>query len=383
MKNACLLSLLRVITRNGVYVLALTLASIYFALPSLIPSDTGAFRFGAEFLGNSRFDVLADSVASGAYDTAPQNIKDANERQLALFEVIKGGDAAASLRAQEEVVRIDIELYEAGNLSGDYVVLEANHALLEGLAGMESPELYETTADEPMLYRLAELLGTVPPLLLIVSPIAIAYAAFRAIEDDRLGFQVPLSRAGKVATAASASLIVSMVSFLLALLPAALLSAAMNGLGDPSYPVVLIQAGEIVELTVLSCLTRTCGLLLAATLLVVAVASVAFAASSSSVAGCLLGLALGFVPSIPQYFSETFILHDVLRYLPTTYLYVAPVGGWPSYLNLMDVFPVPGASWGLGVAVLLAVSTALLIAAWACCMLRSRRDLWQMGGRDA
>ena len=88
----------------------------------------------------------------------------------------------------------------------------------------------------------------------------------------------------------------SVASLLLALLPAALLSAVMNGLGDPSYPVVLIQAGEVVELTVLSCLARTCGLLFAATLFVVAVASAAFAASSSSVAGCLLSLALGVVP---------------------------------------------------------------------------------------
>lgn len=35
----------------------------------------------------SRLDILEKAVSSGAYDTAPQNIKDANERQLELLRV--------------------------------------------------------------------------------------------------------------------------------------------------------------------------------------------------------------------------------------------------------------------------------------------------------
>lgn len=35
----------------------------------------------------SRLDILEEAVSSGAYDTAPQNIKDANERQLELLRV--------------------------------------------------------------------------------------------------------------------------------------------------------------------------------------------------------------------------------------------------------------------------------------------------------
>lgn len=373
-------SLIHVVTKNGIFGVALILMSLYFAAPSIIPNDTGAFRFGAEYIKENRLDGLAEAVASGAYDTAPQNIKDANSQQLALLNVTQGNDIAASLRAQEEISRIDLELYEAGNLTGDYTTLSASHALLEGLAGLDNPEVYETTADEPMLYRLAELLGTIPPLLLFVPAVAITYAAFRAIEDDRLGFQLPLSQGGKIACAAVTSFVVSVGSFTLSVIPAALISGILNGVGNPNYPVVFIQSGTVLSLTVLATLMRTCALLLAVTLLVVTMSAAVFAISASSVAGCLVNLALGFVPSIPQYFSETFIFHDVLKYLPTTYLYVAPVGGWPNYLNLMDVFPVPGASWELGEIVLLSCSAMFLLISLAFCVLQSKQKPWAKKG---
>ena len=87
---------------------------------------------------------------------------------------------AASLKAQAEIARIDMGLYEDGNLSADPTLLEASSALLDGLAGLDDPVLFETTVQEPMVYRLSEILGTVPPLLLFVPQVALAFAAFRA-----------------------------------------------------------------------------------------------------------------------------------------------------------------------------------------------------------
>ncbi|MDO4437685.1 MAG: hypothetical protein Q4B77_07045 [Coriobacteriaceae bacterium] len=373
---------MRIVMRNGMYAVSLLLVSIYFALPSFVPNDTGAFRFGAEYLRETRLDGLKEAIASGAYDTAPQNIKDANTRQLELLEITQGNDVAASLRAQEEISRIDLELYDAGNLSGDYGMLKVNHAFLEQLSGLQTPSLYETTADEPMLYRLAELFGTVPPLLLFVPVVVISFAVFRSIEDDRLGFQFPLSRKMKISLSVVTTLIVASLSFIVSLIPAALTSCLMNGFGDPSYPVVLMQSGEVVTLTVLSALARACGLLLMETLFVASLSAAFFAVTSSSVPGALTCLALGFVPSIPQYFSETFILHEVLKYLPTTYFYVAPVGGWPCYLNLMDVFPVPGASWELGMTVLFACTVVFVLLSSFWCSLHLSFEPWKGARND-
>lgn len=370
---AALGALIRILTRNVVFAGALVLLSIYFALPVLVPSQTGAFRFGAEFIEENRLDPLSEAVDSGVYDTAPQNIKDANEKQLELLGAVQNGDVKVSIQAQAEVAAIDLELYEAGNLEAEYEMLHANCAFLEGLANLKEPELYETTADEPMLYRLSELLGSIPPLLLIVPPIIVAYAAYRAIECDKVGYQFPLARRKSIAVAAIASCTVSLLGLAIAVAPSALMSLIMNGIGDPLYPVVMIQAGEVVVLTVGLALIRTLTLWFATVLFVTAISMMVFAITSSSVVGCLLGLAMGLVPAVPQYFSETFVLHDILRYLPTTYLYVAPVGGWPNYLYLMDVLPASGASWELGMFVLLLSATVLFMTALVLSSLRCQR----------
>lgn len=375
---ASLRSTIRVLTRNGLFPLFLMLLAAYFALPSIIPGETGSFAFEAEHIKANRLDILEEAVSSGAYDTAPQGIRDANGRQLELLRATQGDDIAASLKAQAEIARIDMELYEDGNLSADPVLLEASRVLLDGLAGLEDPVLFETTAQEPMVYRLAEALGTVPPLLLFVPQVALAFAAYRSIESDRLGFQLPIGEAGKIAVAALAVLLVSVVGFALALVPSAILSALRNGVGDLSYPVVMIQGGSVLKLTVLSALFRSAAMLLAVTVFVSSVSAALFAASRTAVPGCLVLVALGFVPSIPQYFSETFILHDALPFLPTTYLYIAPVAGWPAYLNLMDVLPAKGATWELGMCVLLGVSAVLVFVAAAICAI-ARRGRNRMG----
>lgn len=84
---ACFRSMVAILTRNGLFPLFLILLSAYFALPSVIPGETGSFAFEAENIKVSRLDILEEAVSSGAYDTAPQNIKDANERQLELPRV--------------------------------------------------------------------------------------------------------------------------------------------------------------------------------------------------------------------------------------------------------------------------------------------------------
>ncbi|MDY2777061.1 MAG: hypothetical protein SOU51_01595, partial [Collinsella sp.] len=117
----------------------------------------------------------------------------------------------------------------------------------------------------------------------------------------------------------------------------------------------------------------------AAVVLITQLVALLFSIASSSLPGCLSALALGFVPSIPQYFDETFILHDALPYLPTTYLYVARAAGWPKYLIDLDVFPVPDASWELGMVVLICCSAAL--AAATSCLLMAREHAAKRQGR--
>lgn len=219
------------------------LCSTFFLIPCFAPVPTGSEVYGAQFIKENHLDLLKEGMESGAYDTAPRNIKEANARTLELLEATQGDNLRESLRAQSELRRIDLDLCRSGNLTGDPWQFEASARYLDALASLEKPELYENTAKEPMLYRLAETFGTVPPLALVVPVVAIAFAMFRSLESDRLCAQLPLSRAGKILAAATVTVFVSVASLLACLAPTALVSALLNGVGDPAYPVVVVQGG--------------------------------------------------------------------------------------------------------------------------------------------
>lgn len=371
---ACFKSLVRMVVGNGVFAIAVVLFSIYNLIPVLVPAETGSHVFESEHIKINHLDILESSIESGAYDTAPENILEANDRQLELLRRTQGNDIADSLKAQAESLKIDIELYESGNLSADPVMLDAKLALLEGLASLDEPVLYKTTSDEPMLYRMAELFGSISPFALFVPPVAIAFVVFRGMEDDRMGFQIPLSRSGKLCCALFAVMVVSLIGFILAIAPSVVASLVKNGMGDPCYPVVLIQGGVVIQLSVIGAILRSILLWVAIVLFVASVMSAAFSLCSSATGGCLFSLALGFVPSIPRYFDETFALRDLLPFLPTTYLQVAPVAGSPNYINLADILPVPGVSWELGMIVLVVYSAAFFFIAFCLNAMRGRRS---------
>ena len=247
------------------------------------------------------------------------------------------------------------------------MLLEASSALLDELAGLDDPVLFETTAQEPIIYRLAETLGTVPPYRSSCPRwLSRSWPTVRS-RATALGFRASHRRSGENRRGRTCRHRRFRSGFRRRAGPFRASERAEERGGIRYNPVVIIQGGSVLRLTVLSAFLRSAAMLLAVTVFVSSVSAVSFFVSKTAVPGCLILLALGFVPSIPQYFSETFILHDVVPLLPTTYLYVAPVAGWPTYLNLMDVLPAQGATWGLGMCILLGVSAALLFVAGVMC----------------
>ena len=371
MFKACLTAIVRSVTRSGLFPLALVVLAIVFAFSAVVPSQTGSFIYEAPFIKENRLNILEESLASGAYDTAPQSIQDANARNLKLLRITQKGDIAASLRAQAELAKSDLEEYESGTLVGDKLMLESKLSFLTRLSAMGDPLLFASTVDEPMLYHLAGIFGSMPPLLFVAVVVATTHCVLGNLKTGKLAAQFPISPLQKQAIGFIAAVFLSVFVLFVAMLPVAVISLVRNGVGDPSYPVVMIQGGEVIEFTVASALFRSLCMYVLVALFIAALCSLLFALTATAAPGCLFALALGFVPSIPQYFSETFLLRSVLAYLPTTYLYFAAVSGYPSYINVSDMLPVPGAGFELGLAVLAGSAALLLAGVVAVCAFRS------------
>lgn len=72
-------------------------------------------------------------MEGGAYDTAPEYMQKTNQRQLELLEITQGNDQEASLRAQAEIAQLDMEMYERGNLVGEYLPLKSNEVFFDNI----------------------------------------------------------------------------------------------------------------------------------------------------------------------------------------------------------------------------------------------------------
>lgn len=189
-------------------------------------------------------------MEGGAYDTAPEYMQKANQRQLELLEITQGNDQEASLRAQAEIAQIDMEMYERGNLVGEYLPLKSNEVFLTTLAKLDHPAAYMQTTQEPTLYRLAATMHSVPALLLLAPIFVMSFVLLESVEASSLLRQFPLRFCGKIICFIAVSCIASTLLVALALLFPAAISLVRNGVGDPLYPVVFIQGNQLVEATV-------------------------------------------------------------------------------------------------------------------------------------
>lgn len=277
-----------------------------------------------------------------------------------------------SLAAQVELARIDLDLYESGNLMADPLMLQPKYALLSDLAQRSDPALYGTTAEEPGLYRVAEVVGTLPPMLVPLIPVVVGFLVLKNMESRRLLFQSPCSIISKMGAAIIAVTMLSLAVFLVSLVPAFVINTVSHGLGDPTYPAVFIQGGAIVSTTIGGVLLNTVILVAMIALFVGLLQVTLFTVLGSAVPGAATAAALAFVPSIPQYYDKTFLLHDVAAYLPTTYLFPANVAGFPAYINAADLMPIVGANIHMGCVVLAASSSMLLIGALVVCRVHQR-----------
>ena len=165
------------------------------------------------------------------------------------------------------------------------------------------------------------------------------------------------------------------------LLPAVLLAAIRNGIGDFAYPVVSITDGVVSSSTIGDVLAQDTTLMTLASLMVVALVAVA----ESIRARCGLGVAFALLvcPLIPIYTSQSTRWRAVARHLPSSYISCGSIVGLPVYANGLDIRVIPGTTWELGLATLFLFAIALLAIALFTDTARERTATKQLARRSS
>lgn len=373
-------TLLTIVVRNRYFAVAVCALALLFAAVALYPLQTGADEYSRDYL-QAELDALGGDLYFVDASSVPQSVTDSlQEERLLLEAALSAPDGAAYCAAVADYEGWVAQNFARGgtvSVSGGIDVatlLESRAALLRGVAASSEPAYYETSADMPLAYWLPFALGSVPYVFLFVPCLVAALACRRAAAPGRLLAAAPVGRVGAFAATAAVVFAVSVASLVAACAPGALVSLVRNGFGDPSYPVVYVSSGQIVE----SCAGAALGgflLLWAALALFVSLVLAACATAGWGAACALLFAAVMAAPLASGALAAA-LPGAVLAWLPTTYLNAAAVAGYPDYLCGLDVAPVAGCSLrGALAAVLLwcAAAAAAVAAGFAAAGALARR----------
>lgn len=340
----------------------LVLVQILLLLPALMGYPTLSDQAIGQEQARQTRDILSSSVSSGAYDSAPDDLRDINTRELsALGEATSAPyPSKAFFDAYARYYDIELESVKAGYSEPD-PSLYARSELIHRLAQLENPKVYDTAAEMPATYYLAFVLGLMPGIVPLLPIALLAGVSQRRPATRSLERAAPIHRAKKRATALGAALILTLAVLALELAPATLLALVRNGLGNLAYPVVQIVDGNVASTTVGEVLAKDMALIMGAALVTTALAATA----EAILPRCGLGLSLALLvaPLLPLYASRETEWQKIARHLPSSYLSCGSVVGMPVYANGLDIRVISGTTWELGCATLLAFAAALVLAA--------------------
>ena len=179
--------------------------------------------------GKAALEGMRDALSGFVYAPTPAE----GFRSLATYE-----------RARGELGAADATLLQSIGIEPETPSrAEARALLLESIASLPDPKVYELSTKMPPLILLSYLQAALPSLFwllpVVVTSLACTYLRCRSL----LVFQVPATAHVRFLTAVALSLLLGLALLLVSMVPAAVVSLIKNGAGGSEYPVALIRAG--------------------------------------------------------------------------------------------------------------------------------------------
>lgn len=367
---------------------AVIILGILLLIPMFYPLPMGDNGYTRESF-EAQWDSPMGEVYLAPGSPMPQALGSAISQSRALIVNIlsahEGSEYWKAVAAYENY-RLELAKTQSGTtLTDDFDVntlLEARVRLLQGIASSGDPIYFWKSTDVRALYYVPYVLANVPYFLVFLPVVAVALACCRASSQGRLLAHVPLGFAVRYSLTVFSLFATSLCSLLVVCVPGFLVALLKNGLGDISYPVVYVSSGQIVETSMGAVVAES--FVLGATVCLMLSLVMSLIVMAKSGPGCISAFILVVgIPLIPAYYGGA-IPQQILAFLPTTYLNVPAVVGYPDYLCGLDIAPIPGCTLWWALLVLLAWSTAVAVTATLCGAITSmRRRFHAQSGKRA
>lgn len=222
--------------------------------------------FGVPVPGDPAFMASLEGVAGQAVHTA--GLDEGQAAYMARWaeaaaDVLEAPDEASMVRAYAAYERVEGEAgrYRFSSTEPAYQ-REARLELWEAVAALPdgSARAFRSVGEYPALLYVSWAAALLPPWAWCLPALAAAWSAARLVAG-RPGLlrRRPASPAGGFLSAAAVGSVAAVVAALASAVPAFVLAAARNGVGDGAYPVVNTVGSEVVATTVGASLAATFG----------------------------------------------------------------------------------------------------------------------------
>lgn len=209
-----------------------------------------------------------------------------------------------------------------------YTYYAAHGALSSKLSALDRASFYDSEGKLPALHAISETLHYTPDYIRFLPALIVSFVIGRSVQRERLfGEKGFISFRHLLDQICVASVLTATLS-ILAFLPLFAAAYIRNGIGNPTYPVVLIQANRVVELTALECAIWSLSLMTLANVFLATFTLSLNALVRNEFVSVFLGIALVYAAKIPFMPGEHQYLRGWLEYLPVGFFDATKVVGY-------------------------------------------------------
>ena len=368
---------LRATFRSRLVLAVIVLVAVFASTPLFGQTAMLAFAGDDPLYYSDLYESHKTSLESGAYETASQMLQDLVAKETDALGVVAEAESQSEyFRGLAEYSRLSLEDYDLGYLVGPTrYELEAEVALYSALVESDTPQLYGRTTAMPGLNYVAYVFAQSSPLVWMLVPVILSFSLLMANRRENLLGCAPVPDAARTFSVGVSAMLLTLCVVALAFVPGFVVSSARNGLGSLAYPVVFTQDEVVLSMTLGAVLARQLALFLLGSLFVVVVCVGLSALTGSPMVACLVAAGLCAVPTISGYMDvlpQARSSSQLMSFLPTTYLALGPVAGYPGSFPAVEVVSLAGVSFERGALVLLVSSVAVAAVALAAVLLRAR-----------
>ena len=222
-----------------------------------------------------------------------------------------------------------LQRFDSGKAAQDQYTYYAAHGALSGkLSKLDRASFYDSEGKLPALHAISETLHYTPDYIRFLPALIVNFVIGHSVQRERLfGEKGFISFRHLLDQICVASVLTATLS-ILAFLPLFAAAYIRNDIGNPTYPVVLVQANSIIELTALECVIWSLSLMTLANVFLATFTLSLNALVRNEFVSVFLGIALVYAAKILFMPGEHQYLRGWLEYLPVGFFNTTKVVGY-------------------------------------------------------